>query len=64
MSAVSAYYYLRIVVNMYMKEPEKELTPAFSFFLNLVLIFTALGIIFIGIVPSGLLELARASVGG
>jgi NADH-quinone oxidoreductase subunit N len=62
MSVVSAYYYLRIVMYMYMKEPEKEIIPAFSFFLTLVLLFTSFGVIFIGIFPSGLLELVKASV--
>jgi NADH-quinone oxidoreductase subunit N len=51
-SAISAYYYLRVVRNMYMKERTDagEIRPAFS--LNLALGIAVVMIFVIGIVPS------------
>ena len=62
-SAVSAYYYLRVIVVMYMREPEGEVTlcnrsPATS----LSIIVAAIGILVLGIIPASILELVRQAV--
>jgi NADH-quinone oxidoreductase subunit N len=62
-SAVGAYYYLRVLVVMYMKEPSEAtvnaepLTPG----LSLALILPALGTLALGIFPSWVLEFAGKS---
>jgi NADH-quinone oxidoreductase subunit N len=62
-SAVAAYYYLRILVMMYMREPSEAvndvepLTPA----LRAGLILPALGTLFLGIFPSWVLNFASKS---
>ena len=61
-SAVAAYYYLRVVVVMYMREPEGELPAAAPSHLLWVGIALALaGTIYLGIQPGDILEAARAS---
>ena len=52
-TAISAFYYLRVVVTMYMREPEEELefTP-YPSTLVIGLTLAAVGIILIGILPS------------
>ena len=60
MSAVSAYYYLRVVVAMYMREPVGEdawapVTPASGF----ALAFSAGVVLALGLWPAPLLALAR-----
>jgi NADH-quinone oxidoreductase subunit N len=62
-SAASVYYYLRIMVYMYMKEPVEEfdwlkVTPA----IGLSLAISALGVLIPGVVPSMLLELAQKAI--
>lgn len=51
-SAISAYYYLRVVMNMYMKEikEEAEIEPSLS--LNTAIAITAFMVILLGIMPS------------
>jgi NADH-quinone oxidoreductase subunit N len=62
-SAVAAYYYLRLLVVMYMREPAdaardvEPLTPAF----RLALILPAVGTLFLGIFPSWVLDFAGKS---
>jgi len=61
-SAVSAYYYIRVVVNMYMYEGEKapdllSTRPA----LAAAIILAAVGTVLIGVFPSASIALARAS---
>lgn len=61
-SAVAAYYYLRIVVYMYMREPEGEKPAAAASPLLWAGIALALaGTILLGILPGGVLEAARLS---
>ncbi len=62
-SAASVYYYLRIMVYMYMKEPVEEfdwlkVTPA----IGLSLAISAIGVLVPGVVPSLLLELAQKAI--
>lgn len=56
-SAVSAYYYLRVVVNMYMKETEEEAAIASSPSLGIAILITVLMVFIIGIMPSPFLNL-------
>jgi NADH-quinone oxidoreductase subunit N len=62
-SAVAAYYYLRIIVVMYMKEPvaASEGIEAVPAGLRVAILGSALGILLLGIAPSALLEFAGRS---
>lgn len=51
-SAISAYYYLRVVMNMYMKEMKQEVAIAPSPSLSLAIFITVLMVFVIGIMPS------------
>jgi NADH-quinone oxidoreductase subunit N len=62
-SALSVYFYLRVTVMMYMRNPEKELTgldpsPA----MVIALIIAVFGTLQIGITPSHYLNLAKQSI--
>ncbi|TWJ33544.1 NADH-quinone oxidoreductase subunit N [Geobacter argillaceus] len=62
-SAVSVYYYLRVMVYMYMKEPVEDfgllqVTPAFA----LCLLVSVAGVLIPGISPGILLDLAQKAV--
>jgi NADH-quinone oxidoreductase subunit N len=62
-SAVAAYYYLRVIVYMYMREPEGErlaVTPSFAGALALAL--ALVGIVLLGIAPAPFADLAQAAV--
>jgi NADH-quinone oxidoreductase subunit N len=62
-SAVAAYYYLRLIVYMYMREPEgRPAGYAPSFAGGLALGLAAWGILQLGIMPGPLFELARVAV--
>jgi NADH-quinone oxidoreductase subunit N len=62
-SLVSVYYYLRITVLMYMKPAEADLGPVtFSPAQTAVVAITAAGVLFIGIFPGGLYNLALNAV--
>jgi NADH-quinone oxidoreductase subunit N len=62
-SVVAAYYYLRILVVMYMREPSEataELEPL-SLGLRAALVIPALGTLFLGIFPAWVLDFAGKS---
>jgi len=62
-SAAAAYYYLRVVVNMYMREPEG--VPAVvmpSFAGGLAVVVALWGIIQLGVFPAPLFDLAQSAV--
>ncbi|WP_297058169.1 NADH-quinone oxidoreductase subunit N [Thermosulfurimonas sp.] len=61
-SVIAAYPYLRIVMFMYMREPERELRPAFSLSLWAALGISALGVLVIGLYPGSLLHAVMGSV--
>jgi NADH-quinone oxidoreductase subunit N len=63
-SAISAYFYMRIVMNMYMKEPSKEVALETSPALNVALGLTAAAVLVIGVFPATVIDLARFAVGG
>lgn len=62
-SALSAFYYLRVVVTMYMKDPIEEFNRlAASPLLVIAIIIAVIGVIGIGILPSYFFSLAESSV--
>jgi NADH-quinone oxidoreductase subunit N len=63
-STISAYFYLRIVMLMYMREPKVEITLTTSPYTGITLAVTTLAVLLIGILPSSLIELARTAVTG
>jgi NADH-quinone oxidoreductase subunit N len=63
-SAISAYFYLRIVMYMYMREPKQEVTLTTSFPMGVALAITTAAVLIIGVLPSRLLDLAKAAIAG
>jgi NADH-quinone oxidoreductase subunit N len=62
-SAVAAFYYLRVLIYMYFREPERDLgIVALSPAAVLVVIISVWGVLHMGILPSALLSLAQRSV--
>ncbi len=62
-SAVAAYYYLRVIVYMYMREPEETaatLSPSFSG--GLALAVALCGVIYLGVLPASFLDRAQAAL--
>ncbi len=62
-SAVAAYYYLRVIVYMYMREPEAApatYTPSFAGVLALTI--SLAGIVLLGVAPAPFIELAQVAV--
>jgi NADH-quinone oxidoreductase subunit N len=59
-SVIGAYYYIRLIVVMYMRDPSPEnaATPPARFpaMVNVVLVLTALGTVFLGLLPSKVLN--------
>ena len=63
-SVVSAYYYLRVVYVMYMQGPSAEPAPlSHSALAATAVVVSAAAVLLLGLVPSILLDLARASLG-
>src|SRR5712671_2844381 len=63
-SIIGAYYYIRLIVVMYMREPSAESTPAIAVFpltVNLVLAITALGTVYFGLFPNRILNFVLQS---
>jgi len=62
-SAVAAYYYLRIVVVMYMREPEGAPTDVSPSLAGTLAVFVALcGVIWLGVMPAPYLDLAQTAL--
>src|SRR6185295_14989761 len=62
-SAIAAYYYLRVIVFMYMREPEG--TPAImvpSVAGSFAVVVALWGVLQLGVMPAPLLDLAQAAV--
>lgn len=62
LSAVAAYFYIRIVMVMYMREPAGAFDPALTPSVRIALAITAAGTIGIGVFPAWFLGLAHQSV--
>lgn len=61
-TAISAFYYLRVVVAMYMREPETELDfVPYPRLLVVALTLAAIGVVLIGVLPSYLLSPVQIS---
>ncbi|HEY6011081.1 MAG TPA: NADH-quinone oxidoreductase subunit N [Nitrospirota bacterium] len=63
-SSISAYFYLRVVMVMYMSEPKGSIELATSPSLALALAISVTSVIVIGVYPTDLLNYARASIAG
>ena len=63
-SAISAFFYMRIVMLMYMSEPSEEVELNTSAGINIALAVSAIGVLVIGVLPSKLIALARAAAQG
>jgi NADH-quinone oxidoreductase subunit N len=62
-SAVGAYYYLRIIVVMYMREPREEAAvPPIPFGLGTALAITLAATLYLGLLPGRVLDYASRSV--
>ena len=61
-SVVSAFFYLRVIVYMYMQEPVVEARPVLAPSLALGIALAALGTIGLGLLPTPLLTLAQRSI--
>src|SRR5204863_512485 len=63
-SAIAAYYYLRVIVYMYMREPEGEMAARYtpSFAGALALTIALVGIVLLGLAPAPFADLAQAAV--
>jgi NADH-quinone oxidoreductase subunit N len=63
-SAVAAYYYLRLIVYMYMREPEPggATVAVPSVAGNLALVVALWGVVQLGVLPAPFLDLAQAAV--
>jgi len=62
-SAVAAYYYLRVIVYMYMREPDGEpVSVAPSLAGGLALTLAIIGIVVLGLMPAPFADLAQAAV--
>ncbi|MCH8345472.1 MAG: NADH-quinone oxidoreductase subunit N [Chloroflexi bacterium] len=60
-SVVAAYYYLRVVLNMYTAEPASEESIQPGYYLGLAMVVAVVGLLVIGIFPSPLLEASEAA---
>ena len=63
-SAISAFFYLRIVMYMYMREPREVVNLSTSPTTGLALTVSTAAVLLIGVFPSTLVEFARASILG
>ncbi|OGW39431.1 MAG: NADH-quinone oxidoreductase subunit N [Nitrospirae bacterium RBG_13_39_12] len=61
-SAISAYFYLRIVIYMYMRDPKEEVVLTTSPETSVALAVSTFAVLAIGVFPSFLLELARSAI--
>jgi NADH-quinone oxidoreductase subunit N len=64
LSAVAAYFYIRIVMVIYMREPKGAFDPVLTPSVRATLAVTAAGTIGIGLFPAWFLRLAQHSVFG
>ncbi|MEO5324531.1 NADH-quinone oxidoreductase subunit N [Mesorhizobium sp. CC13] len=64
LSAIAAYFYIRIVMVIYMREPGEQTYPALTPSVRATLALTAAGTVGIGLFPAWFLKLAQDSVFG
>jgi len=63
-SAISAFFYLRIIMYMYMKDPKVEVPLTASFSNGIALAITTVAVLFIGVFPTMFVEFAKAALKG
>jgi NADH-quinone oxidoreductase subunit N len=63
-SAISAYFYLRIVMYMYMRDPKTTVNLTTSFSNGVALAITTAAVLIIGVFPTAVVEFAKAAVKG
>ena len=66
-SVIGAYYYLRVLVYMYMREPAAgapSAVPMRSGYVTAALIFSAMLVIFLGLSPTASINAAIAAASG
>lgn len=63
-SAVSAYFYLRVVRNMYMSEPEEKLNFSYTPGISAVLGLALLGVVGLGLLPGTMVGKAASALIG
>ncbi|MBF0520534.1 MAG: NADH-quinone oxidoreductase subunit N [Nitrospirae bacterium] len=61
-SVISAFFYLRVVMYMYMKDPEVETPVSDSLYLKVALAISVVMVIVIGVFPGKFIEFAKASL--
>jgi len=61
-SAISAYFYLRLVRYMYMDDPQEDFAAQYSPGLTVALVISAAGVVGIGIAPGSLVDWAARSL--
>jgi NADH-quinone oxidoreductase subunit N len=61
-SAIAAFFYLRIVVQMFMSEPVRETPTIVDRGLTVGIGLSSLGILLFGILPTPVIEVVRQSV--
>ena len=62
-SAIAAYYYLRVIVTMYMQEPDgQSASVAPSFAGGLALTIAVIGVVLLGLMPAPFVDLAQVAV--
>ncbi|MBM4053803.1 MAG: NADH-quinone oxidoreductase subunit N [Planctomycetes bacterium] len=62
-SVIAVFYYLRVTVVMYMRDPEREFQPlTLSPFIFVSIIISIIGTVQLGIFPAKVLEIARQSM--
>jgi len=62
-SAIAAYYYLRVIVTMYMQEPDgQSASVAPSFAGGLALAIAVVGVVLLGLMPAPFVDLAQVAV--
>ena len=62
-SVVSVFFYLRIVVMMYMTERDaRPVPPAVPAMAMAALIISLIGVLYLGVLPSRLIDFAQASI--
>lgn len=61
-SAISAYFYLRVVMLMYMKEPKETVELSSTPAIGLALAVALIGVLVIGVIPSFFVNFAKSAV--
>jgi NADH-quinone oxidoreductase subunit N len=62
-SMISLYFYLKVIVTMYMRDPDREIAPATpNVSVRLGVLLSSFAVLYLGIVPGTALEWATSSI--